>query len=134
MAALFNIELTINMPDSGRQVRHLLNLYFADMSAEIDAAAFELCAGDLAALTRKFTNLSLKRSETWKDADGSLKIFVLLSVSGEEAAFIRQVITKFMAGFTESLKLASEHHFAHSAFSPGISLQPTDWSVELHQV
>jgi hypothetical protein len=134
MNALFNIELTINMPDSCRLSRQLLNLYCADLPGEIKAVAFELCAQDLAVLTRKFDNLNLKRSETWTDADGSLKFFVLLSVSGEEAAFIRQVITKYMSHFPECLKHACEVHFSRTPFPPGIALQPTDWSLELHQV
>ena len=134
MTPLFNIELTINMPDSGRQARQLLNLYFADMVEEIDSTALALCEADLAKLTSKFANLTSRRANAWKDGDRSLKVFVLLSVSGEEAAFIRQVITQYMAGFPERLKQASEVYFPHASFPPGISLQPTDWSVELHQV
>ena len=40
MTTLFNIELSINMPDGGRYARHLLNLYFDDMPGDINETVF----------------------------------------------------------------------------------------------
>ncbi len=132
MTTLFTIELTINMPDGGRHARQLLNLYFEDMTADINAAAIDLCEGDKALQERKFARLTLKRADVWPGTAGSLKIFALLSASGEDSGFIKQVIASYMDGFSGYLKKASAVHFSHTPFPPNISLQPTDWSVEVH--
>ncbi len=133
MTTLFTIDLTINMPDGGRHARHLVNLYLADMPADINQVGFHLCDGNEAVQARKFAHLKLKRSEAWASPEGSLKIFALLSVSGEDATFIKQVVSRYMDGFPDYLKKASGVYFTHSAFPPGISLQPTDWNAEVHQ-
>ncbi len=132
MTTLFSIELTINMPDGGRHARQLLNLYHSDMPVDIEETAFKLCDANEAVQARKFSKLTLKRSEVWSSQEGSLKIFALLSVSGEDSAFIKQVITKYMDGFPDCLKRASDRYFSHTSFPPDISLQPTDWKVEIH--
>ncbi len=131
MTANYTIDLTINMPDGGRHARHLLNLYCADMPADINAIAYDLCGADAAAQARKFADLKLKRSEVWSSQEGSLKIFALLSVSGEDPSFIKQVIARYMDVFPDCLKVAGDGYFAPSGFPPDISLQPTDWSMEL---
>jgi hypothetical protein len=131
MTTLFTIELTINMPDSGRHAKHLLNLYIPDMHADIQETAYNLCDANEAVQARKFAKLTLKRFEVWSQ-EGSLKIFALLSVSGEDSTFIKQVIAQYMDGFPNYLKRASGVYFSHTGFPPDISLQPMDWNAEVH--
>jgi hypothetical protein len=131
MTTLFTIELTINMPDSGRHAKQLLNLYLPDMHADIQETAYNLCDANEAVLARKFAKPTLKRFEVWTQ-ERTLKIFALLSVSGEDFTFIKQVIAKYMDGFPDYLKKASGVYFSHSAVPPDISLQPTDWNAEVH--
>ena len=132
MTAPFTIDLTIDMPDGGRLAKQLLNLYFADMPEDIDAAARQLCEADEALQARKFANLTVKRADVWAGQQGSLNIFALLSVYGEDPAFLQQVIASYMQGFADSLKRAGEGYFSHDGLPPGISLQPTNWSAEVH--
>jgi hypothetical protein len=132
MTTLFTIELTINMPDGGRQARQLLNLYHPDMPVDIKETAFNLCDANEAVQERKFGKLTLKRSEVWSSQEGSLKVFALLSVSGEDSTFIKQVITKYMDAFPDYLKKARDRYFFRTSFPPDISLQPTDWKAEVH--
>jgi hypothetical protein len=132
MTTLFNIDLTISLPDVGRHARHLLNLYSADMTEDINAVAYNLCDAKEAVQARKFANLALKRAEVWPSQEGALKIFALLSVSGEDSAFIEQVIARYMDGFPDYLKRASGRYFSRTTFPPDISLQPTDWNAEVH--
>ena len=75
MTTLFTIDLTINLPDGGRQARQLLNLYFADMPVDIHETAFNLCDANEAVQARKFAKLTLKRSDVWSSPESSLKIF-----------------------------------------------------------
>jgi hypothetical protein len=133
MTTLFTIELTINMPDGGRHARQLLNLYFTDMPVDINETAYNLCDANEAVQARKFAKLTLKRADVWSSQEGSLKIFALLSVSGEDSTFIKQVIAKYMDGFPGYLKRAGGGYFSRTGFPPGISLQPTDWNAEVHQ-
>jgi hypothetical protein len=131
MTTLFSIELTINMADGGRLARQLLNLYHSDMPVDIQETAFNLCDANEAVQARKFAKLALKRSEVWSSQEGSLKIFALLSVSGEDSTFIKQVIIKYMEGFPDYLKRARDRYFTHTRFPPDISLLPTDWNAEV---
>jgi hypothetical protein len=133
MTTLFTIDLTINMPDGGRYARKLLNLYFTDMPVDINATAYNLCDANEALQTRKFTKLILKRADAWSSQEGSLKIFALLSVSGEDSTFIEQVFAKYMDGFPDYLKTASSGYFSPTGFPPDISLQPTDWNAVVHK-
>jgi hypothetical protein len=133
MTTLFTIELTINLPDGGRHARKLLNLYFTDMSVDINEIAYNLCDSNGAVQARKFAKLKLKRADAWSSQEGSLNIFALLSVSGEDSTFIKQVITKYMDGFPDYLKTASSGYFSPTGFPPDISLQPTDWNAEVHK-
>jgi hypothetical protein len=132
MTSLFTIELTIDMPDGGRLARKLLNMYFADMTKDINETAYNLSDGDRTVQARKFTNLTMKRADAWSSQEGSLKIFALLAVSGEDSTFIEQVFAKYMDNFTDYLKKASGVYFSHTGFPTDISLQPTDWSMELN--
>jgi hypothetical protein len=132
MTTLFTIDLTINMPDGGRHARQLLNLYLPNMPEDIKDTAYNLCNANEAVQARKFTKLTLKRFEVWTSQEGSLKIFALLPVSGEDSTFIKQVITKYMDGFPDYLKRARERYFSRTIFSPDTSLQPTDWNAEVH--
>ena len=132
MTTLFTIDLTINMRDGGRHARQLLNLYFADMPVDINETAYNLCNASEAVQARKFAKLKLKRAEAWSSEEGSLKIFTLLSVSGEDPTFIKQVIAQYMDGFSDHLKKASSKYYSHTGFPPDISLQPTDWTAEVH--
>jgi hypothetical protein len=132
MTTLFTIELTINMADGGRLARQLLNLYHPDMPVDINETAFNMCDTNEAVQVRKFAKLTLKRSEVWSSQEGSLKIFALLSVSGEDSTFIKQVITQYMEGFPGYLKRARDRYFSRTSFPPNISLQPTDWNAEVH--
>jgi hypothetical protein len=132
MNTLFTIDLTINMPDGGRHARQLLNLYFADMPADIEETAYNLCEADEAVQARKFAKLIVKRADVWSGQEGSLKIFALLSVSSEDSTFIKQVIATYMDGFPDYLKRASGKYFSRTAFPPDISLKPTDWNAEVH--
>ena len=132
MTNLFTIELTINMPDGGRHARHLLNFYIPEMPGDINEAAYNLCNANEDVQARKFAKLTLKRFDVWSSQEGSLKIFALLSVSGEDSTFIQQVIAKYMEGFPDYLKRASGRYFSRTAFPPDISLQPTDWNAEVH--
>ena len=132
MTNLFTIELTINMPDGGRHARHLLNFYIPEMLGDINEAAYNLCDANEVVQARKFAKLALKRFDVWSQ-EGSLKIFALLSVSGEDSTFIKQVIARYMDGFPGYLKTASGRHFSSTGFPPDISLQPTDWNAEVHQ-
>jgi hypothetical protein len=132
MTTLFNIDLTVNMPDGGRHARQLLNLYFTDMPADINETAYNLCDANDALQARKFAKLTVKRADVWSGEEHSLKIFALLSAYGEDSSFIKQVITQYMDGFPDYLKRASGRYFSRSAFPPDIPLQPTDWNVEVH--
>jgi len=95
--------------------------------------AYNLCDADEAIQAGKFAKLTLKRADVWSGPDGSLQISQLLSVSGEDPAFIKQVIDKYMDGFPDYLKKAGSGYFSRTAFPPDISLQPTDWNAEVHQ-
>ncbi len=119
------------MPDTGRHARQLLNLYFEDMPADINETAYNLCDANETTQARKFAKLTMKRADAWSSQEGSLKIFALLAVSGEDSTFIKQVISKYMDGFPDYLKKASGGYFAPGGFPPDISLQPTDWNMEL---
>jgi hypothetical protein len=132
MTTLFNIELTINMPDGGRHARQLLNLYFADMPADINEIAYNLCGANEAAQARKFAKLTVKRTDVWSSQEHSLKIFALLSVVGEDPLFIKQVLAKYMDAFPNYLKKASGEYFSRAGFPSEIPLQPTDWNAEVH--
>jgi len=132
MTTLFTIDLTINMTDGGRHARKLLNLYLPDMPVDIQETAYNLCDAKEAVQAQKFAKLTLKRFEVWTSQEGSLKIFALLSVSGEDSTFIKQVITKYMDGFPDYLKRAMDRYFSRTIFPPDISLQPTDWNAEVH--
>ena len=132
MTSLFTINLTINMPDGGRLARKLLNLYYADMPEDINEIASNLCGADETVQARKFANLTLKRADVWASQEGSLKIFALLAVSGEDPTFIKQVFAKYMEGLPDYLKRASGGYFSPAGFPPEISLQPTDWNMELN--
>ncbi len=132
MTNLFTIELTINMPDGGRHAKQLLNLYIPDMPVDINETAYNLCDANEAEQARKFAKLAVKRFNVWSQ-EGSLKIFALLSVSGEDSTFIKQVIAKYMDGFPDHLKKASGGYYSRTSFPPDISLQPTDWNAEVHQ-
>ena len=132
MTTLFTIDLTINMPDGGRHARKLLNLYLPGMPEDINETAYNLCDANEALQARKFANPTLKRFEVWSGDEGSLKIFTLLSVSGEDSTFIKQVITTYMDGFPDYLKRAGGEYISRTGFPPDSSLQPTDWNVEVH--
>ena len=133
MSTLFAIDLSVNMPDGGRHARQLLNLYFEDMLADINETAFNLCDASEALQARKFAKLTVKRADVWAGQAGGLKIFALLSVSGEDSTFIQQVIYKYMDSFPDYLKRASGGYFSRTGFPPDISLKPTDWNAEIHQ-
>jgi hypothetical protein len=120
------------MPDGGRHIRKLLNLYLPDMPADIKEIAYNLCDANEVVQTRKFAKLTLKRFEVWTSQEGSLKIFALLSVSGEDSTFTKQVITKYMDGFPNYLEKVRDKYFSRTLFPPDISLQPTDWNAEVH--
>jgi hypothetical protein len=132
MTSLFTIDLTINMPDGGRHARQLLNLYFPDMPEDINRTAYNLCNASEALQAQKFAKLNLKRADVWPSEEGGLKVFAILSVSGEDAAFIKQVMAGYIDGLPDYLKKASDRYFSRSAFPTDISLQPTDWSAEVH--
>lgn len=132
MTTLFTIELTINMPDGGRQARQLLNLYFADMPADIQETAYNLCGANDAVQAQKFAKLTLKRADAWSGEQHSLQIFALLSVAGEDSRFVKQVFSKYMEGFPDYLKKASVGYFSRTGFPSEIPLQPTDWNAEVH--
>jgi hypothetical protein len=102
------------------------------MPEDLEASAIELCDANASILARKFVKLNLKRADVWPGDKGGLKIFALISVSGEDPAFVKHVIAKFMEGFPDHLKQASSRYFTRDGFPPGISLQPTDWNAEVH--
>jgi hypothetical protein len=133
MTALFTIKLTINMPDGGRQARQLLNLYSTDMAVDIQETAYHLCDANEAVQARKFANLTLKRADVWSSQEHSLKIFAILSVTGEDSTFIKHVIAKYMDSLPDYLMRASGGYFSRAGFPPDISLQPTDWDAEVQQ-
>jgi hypothetical protein len=133
MTTLFTIELTINLADSDRHARQLLNLYFSDMPEDIEQTAFNLCNANAALQARKFGKLNLKRADVWPSEDGGLKIFALISVSGEDSAFIKQVVSKYMDDFPGYLKKAGTRYFSRTGFPAEISLEPTDWNAEIRQ-
>lgn len=132
MTTLFTLDLTINMPDGGRHARQLLNLYLPDMPADINEAAYNLCGADEAVQSRRFAKLTLKRNDVWSNLEHSLKIFAIFSVYGEDAAFVKQVIAKYMDGFPDYLQRASGRYFTRTSFPTDIPLQPTDWNAEVH--
>jgi hypothetical protein len=134
MTTFFTIDLTIYMPDGGRHARKLLNLYFADMPADINQAAYNLCGASEAEQARKFARLVLKRADAWSGQEGSLNIFALLAVSGEDPGFIKQVIARYMDAFPDCLQRVSARYFSPAGFPPDISLQPTDWNAEVRKV
>jgi hypothetical protein len=128
---LFNIKLTINMPDGGRMARQLLNFYLPDMAVDIQETAYKLCDSNEATQARKFAELKVKRADAWSNEERTLNIFALLSVSGEDAAFIQKVISTYMESFPDYLKKASGKYFGRAGFPAEISLQPTDWNAEV---
>jgi hypothetical protein len=132
MTTLFNIDLTINMPDGGRYARQLLNFYFTDMPADINETAYNLCEANEAVQARKFAKLTVKRADVWSSEEHSLKIFALLSAYGEDSSFVKEVIAKYMDGFPGYLQRATGRYFSRNAFPPGIPLEPTDWNVDVH--
>lgn len=132
MTTPFTIDLTINMPDGGRLAKQLVNLYFPDMPADIQETASNLCEANKTELAQKFARLTLKRADAWPGQKGGLEIYALLAVSGDDAAFIKQVIAKYMDGFPGYLKQASGRYFSHDSFPPEILLQPTDWNADMH--
>ena len=132
MTTLFTIELTINMPDGGRHAKQLLNLYIPDMPVDIQATAFNLCGANEAVQARKFAKLTLKRFSVWSGEERSLKIFALLSVSGEDSTFIKQIFAQTMDSFPDYLKKVSGRYYSHTGFPTDIILQPTDWNAEVH--
>jgi hypothetical protein len=132
MTTLFTIELTIHMPDGRRHAKQLINLYFTDMPADIHETAYNLCDANEALQARKFDKLTVKRADVWPSEGGGLQIFALLSVSGEDSSFIKQVFSKYMDGLPDYLKKASGKYFSRTCFPPNISLQPTDWNAEVH--
>jgi len=132
MITLFTIDLTINMPNGGRQARQLVNFYFADMPEDIQETAYNLCDADEAQQAQKFAKLKLKRADAWSNQEHSMNIFALLSVSGEDSTFIKLVFAKYMDRFPDYLKSAGDGYFAPTGFPPDISLQPTDWKVDVH--
>ena len=131
MTTPFTFDLTINLPDGGRLAKQLLNLYFADMAADINQAAYNLCEANAAIQAQKFADLVIKRADGWSSPDGSLKVYALFSVSGEEAAFIENVIARYMDGFSDYIKKASVSYFSRSGGQTEISTKPTDWKVEV---
>jgi hypothetical protein len=133
MTTLFTIDLTINMPDSGRHARKLFNLYLTDMPADINEVAYDLCGANAAVQARKFTKLTLKRSEVWSDQEGSLRIFAHFAVSGEDPGFIKKVFDKYMESYPTYLKKATGAYFSHDSLPPDFIMQPTDWSAEVHK-
>ena len=132
MTTLFTIDLTINMLTGGRQAKQLLNFYFTDMPVHIDETAYNLCDASEAVQARKFAELTLKRADVWSSQQNSLKIFALLSVSGDDSNFIKQALAKYMDGFPGYLKRASARYYPRTGFPPDIPLQPTDWNAEVH--
>jgi hypothetical protein len=132
MTTLYTIELTIDMPDGGRHARQLLNLYLSNMPADINETAFHLCDDNETVQARKFASLAERRSEVWSSQEGILRIFALLSVSGEDPTFIKQVIASYVEGFPGSMERASGGYFARLGFRPDLSFQPIKWSVEVH--
>jgi hypothetical protein len=132
MTTHFTIELTINMPDGGRHAKQLLNLYFEDLPVDINEVAYNLCDANEAVQASKFAELTVKRADVWSSPEGSLKVFALLTVSGEDPTFIKQVIAKYMDGFPDYLKKGGGGYFSRTGFPPEVSLQPTDWNAEVH--
>ena len=133
MTTPFTIDLTINLPEGSRLDKQLLNIYFADMPADINNTASKLCQADEAVQAQKFAELTLKRADVWASTEGSLKVFARFSVSGEDATFVEKVIAEYMGGFPDCLRRASDSYFPHSGVRPDISLQPTDWKAEVSQ-
>jgi hypothetical protein len=133
MTTPFTIDLTINLPEGGRLERQLLNFYFADMPADINKSAYNLCKADNAVQAQKFAELTLKRADVWASKEGNTKVFARFSVSGEDSAFVEKVIAEYMNGFSDCLKRASGGYFSHAGVRPDVSLQPTDWSAEVSQ-
>jgi hypothetical protein len=133
MTTPFTIDLTINLPDGGRLAKQLINIYFADMPADIDKTAYKLCEADKAIQAQKFVELTLKRADVWSGNEGSLKVFARFSVSGEASAFVEKVIAEYMNGFPDCLRRASDGYFPNTGSRPDIPLQPTDWSAEVKQ-
>jgi hypothetical protein len=131
MNTSFTIDLTITLPDGGRLAKQLLNIYFEDMPVDINAAAYKLCGADQAVQAQKFAELIVKRAEVWSSKQGSLNVFARVSVSGDEAAFVEQVMAGYMDGFSGCLRRASSQHFQHSGVRPEIPLQPTEWKAEV---
>jgi hypothetical protein len=134
MSTPFTIDLTITLPGSGRLAKQLLNIYFADMAADINKTAYNLCEANATIQAQKFAQLTLKRADVWASKEGSLKVFALFSVSGEDSPFVEKVIAQYMDGFSESLKNASQAYFSRSAEQSDVSYEATDWKVEVHQV
>jgi len=131
MTTPFTIDLTITLPDGGRLAKQLLNIYFTDMPVDINESARKLCEAGKAVQAQKFAELTLKRADVWSSKEGSLQVFALFSVSGEDSAFIEKVIAEYMGGFADRLRKASSGYFSHTAALPDISLQPTDWNAKV---
>jgi hypothetical protein len=133
MTTPFTIDLTITLPESGRLAKQLLNIYFADMAVDINKTAYNLCEASETKLTQKFAELTLKRADVWASKEGSLKVFALFSVTGEDSTFVEKVIAQYMDGFSDSLKKASSGYFPRTGVQPDVSYEPTDWKAEVHQ-
>jgi hypothetical protein len=98
----------------------------------INEVAYNLCDANESVQARKFAKLTLKRSEVWSSPEGILTIFALFSVSSEDPTFIKQVFAKYMDSFPDYLKRAGDGYFSPADFPPDISIQPTDWTVEVN--
>ncbi len=133
MTAIFTIGLSINMPDTTRLTKKLINMYFSDMPADIGESALALSKADATVLARKFANLTLKRADIWAGEQGHLKIFALLSVSSDDSAFLKQVFASYMESFPAYLKKAADRYFSTANFPAEASLLPADWKLELNQ-
>jgi hypothetical protein len=133
MTTPFTIGLTIRIPDGGRHARKLLNLYHSDMTADLNTTALKLCDAKPAVQAHRFAKLTLKRAEVWSGQEDSLTIFALFTVTAEDASFIKKVISQYMDGFAGFMQQASTGYYAPASFPPDISLQPTDWSVEVNR-
>jgi hypothetical protein len=69
--------------------------------------------------------------EVWSSPAHNLKVFVLLSVCGDDAAVIRQVMAVYMESLPGDLERASEQYLTGPHFLPETAFQPTDWNAEV---
>jgi hypothetical protein len=131
MATIFTIDLTINLPESGRHARQMLYMYLAEMTADISEAAVKLRESNATGPAQQFAELNMKRGDVWISTEGSLKLFARFSVNSEDPDFVKKVFAEYMAGFPDCLRKEAGRYSTQTGVQTDYAFSPTDWTAEV---